>query len=132
MTRVLIVEDDPWIQWMIADDLADRGHAVVTARDGKEALDRVRESRPDVIVLDLVLPRLNGWEFVDRYQASTGGSAIPIIVVSAAHRPDLPVPSSGIVRWLPKPFDMEQLAATIRDLGSPPGAVLPRCPEVTA
>ena len=55
---------------MVADDLADRGHAVLTARDGKEALERPRESRPEVIVLDLM--RLDGWEFADRYQAVAG------------------------------------------------------------
>ena len=131
MTCVLVVEDDPWIQWMIADDLADRGYKVLTARDGKEALHRVRDRRPDIIVLDLMLPRLNGWEFVDRYQAITGGSAIPIIVVSAARRPKLPVASSGFVTWLQKPFDIEQLASTIGELGKQVDATVDRRPQLT-
>ena len=132
MTSVLVVEDDPWIQWMIADDLADRGHAVLTAGDGDEALKRLGETRPDVIVLDLMLPRLDGWEFVDRYPAITGESAIPIIVVSAARNPDLSAASSGIMAWLPKPFDIEQLAATVSKLGKQADASLDPRAEITA
>jgi two-component system, sensor histidine kinase and response regulator len=132
MTCVLVVEDDPWIQWMIADDLADRGHNVLTARDGKEALGRLRNSRPDVIVLDLMLPRLNGWEFLERYQAVTGGSAIPIVVVSAVRNPDLPAVSNEVVTCLPKPFDVEQLAGSVSHASEHADALVDRRPEVRA
>jgi CheY-like chemotaxis protein len=117
MTCVLVVEDDPWIQWMIADDLADRGHTVLTACDGKEALQRLRGTRPEVIVLDLMLPRVDGWEFARRYRTITGASAIPIVVVSSARVPERAATPSGIVRWLSKPFDIEQLESTIVELG---------------
>ena len=60
LTCVLVVEDDPWIQWMIADDLADRGYEVITAQDGLEVLAHVTEIQPDVIVLDLMLQRSSG------------------------------------------------------------------------
>ena len=73
MVRVLVVEDDAWRAWMIADDLADRGYQVSTARDGAEALRRLEAARPDAIVLDLMLPGINGWQFVERYQQCTGG-----------------------------------------------------------
>src|SRR6266702_3485367 len=69
LTCVLVVEDDPWIQWMIADDLADRDYDVKTASDGVEALAQLAEGRPDVIVLDLILPRSSGWDVVERYRA---------------------------------------------------------------
>ena len=75
MARVLVVEDDAWIAWMIADDLADRGYEVSTARDGAEALRCLKITRPDAIVLDLMLPGMNGWDFVERYQERTGGVA---------------------------------------------------------
>jgi CheY-like chemotaxis protein len=128
MTCVLVVEDDPWIQWMIADDLADRGHTVFTASDGKEALERLQATRPEVIILDLMLPRVDGWEFVKRYPAITGGSGIPIVVVSAARNPELPAASGGTITCLPKPFDMEQLARTVTELGNQADAR----PRVTA
>ena len=116
MTRVLVVEDDPWIQWMIADDLADRGYEIMTAQDGVEALERIGEARPDVIVLDLMLPRSDGWELTRDYQSVMGGEVIPIVVVSAARNPALPEASSGVRGCLPKPFDIEELARTVARL----------------
>ena len=116
MTRVLVVEDDPWIQWMIADDLADRGYEIMTAQDGIEALQCIGQARPDVIVLDLMLPRSDGWELTRDYRTVTGGEVIPIVVVSAARNPHLPDASCGIRRYLPKPFDVEELARTVAQL----------------
>ncbi len=116
LTRVLVVEDDPWIQWMIADDLADRGYEIMTAQDGVEALERIGEARPDVIVLDLMLPRSDGWELARDYQTVTGGEVIPIVVVSATRNPDLPDASRGVRRYLRKPFDLEELARTVAQL----------------
>src|ERR687884_1972849 len=106
MARVLVVEDDPWIAWMIADDLAERGYQVTTARDGADALKRLAAARPDAIVLDLMMPGINGWEFVERYQQRTGGRAIPIVIFSAG-RGGFRTPqhkSGGPV--LPKPFGL--------------------------
>ena len=115
VARVLVIEDDAWIAWMIADDLADRGYEVSTARDGAEALRRLRPARPDAIVLDLMLPRVNGWDFVERYQERTGGRVIPIVVVSAAGAvPRLPG-RKGVRNFLSKPFDVEELARAVAD-----------------
>lgn len=101
---------------MIADDLADRGYEITTAYDGVEALERIGEARPDVIVLDLMLPRSDGWQLTRDYQTVTGGGVIPIVVVSAARSPDLPDASRGVRRHLRKPFDMEELASAVAQL----------------
>jgi chemosensory pili system protein ChpA (sensor histidine kinase/response regulator) len=113
LTCVLVVEDDPWIQWIIADELADRGNEVLTARDGVEALERLRQSRPDVMILDLRLPRLDGWELARRYRSLTGGEVVPIVVVSGARAPDPPEAALGVRRYLRKPFDMEELVLAV-------------------
>jgi CheY-like chemotaxis protein len=115
MARVLVVEDDAWIAWMIADDLADRGYQVSTARDGAEALRRLEAARPDAIVLDLMLPGINGWQFVERYQQCTGGWAIPIVIVSAARAVPRSLEHKGVRHFLPKPFDVEQLARSVAE-----------------
>jgi CheY-like chemotaxis protein len=116
LSCVLVVEDDPWIQWIIADDLADRDYNVKTAWDGIEALTQLAEVRPDVIVLDLMLPRSSGWDFVERYQKDAGGDVVPIVVISAARDGAVSLAFPGVERFLPKPFDIEELAQAVDEL----------------
>jgi DNA-binding response OmpR family regulator len=123
VTHVLVVEDDPWIAWMVADELTERGCEVRTATDGAEALHEVEENRPDVIVLDLMLPRMHGWDFVDQYQQHTGGTRLPIIVVSAAGAVPQSMEKRGVRHYLRKPFDLEELARCVTDEGGAPEAV---------
>jgi CheY-like chemotaxis protein len=115
MARVLVVDDDAWIAWMIADDLADRGYEVATARNGAEALKCLAAAPPDAIVLDLMMPGITGWEFVERYQQRTGGRAIPIVIVSAARAVPRSLEHKGVRHFLPKPFDLEQLARSVAE-----------------
>ena len=115
MTHVLVVEDDPWIAWMVADELTDRGCEVRTATDGAEALHELEENRPDVIVLDLMLPTMHGWDFVEQYQQHTGGKRLPIIVVSAAGAVPRSMEKRGVRHYLRKPFDLEELARCVTD-----------------
>jgi DNA-binding response OmpR family regulator len=116
LSCVLVVEDDPWIQWIIADDLTDRAYDVKTASDGVEALAQLAEVRPDVIVLDLILPRSSGWDVVERYQAEAVGDVVPIVVVSAARDAAVLLAFPGVERYLPKPFDLEELAQAVDEL----------------
>ena len=125
MTHVLVVEDDPWIAWMVADELSDRGCEVRTATDGAEALHEVEENRPDVIVLDLMLPKLHGWDFVERYQQHTGGTRVPIIVVSGADRVPHSMEKRGVRHYLRKPFDLDELARCVADEGGSAQPVRP-------
>lgn len=110
---------------MIADDLMDRGYEVVTAGDGIEALECIATIRPDVIVLDLMLPRSSGWALAEQYQTVTGGEVIPIVVVSAARNPTLALGSRGIQRCFPKPFNMQELARAVAELTGAEPAIAP-------
>ncbi len=81
--HVLVVEDDSPIRSMLADLLQDAGYAVAEAADGREALKHLQERRADLIVLDLMLPRMSGWDFLKRSRQLLEDSNIPVLVLSA-------------------------------------------------
>jgi CheY-like chemotaxis protein len=112
--RVLVIEDDDDIRSMVELLLTGEGHGVVCAANGREGLDRVRDGRFDVILLDLKMPLMDGWEFARRYHDS-GGSA-PIVVLSAAQDLERQTREIGAARVLPKPFDLDALVAVVAEV----------------
>ena len=83
MPRILLVEDNEASRDMLSRRLARRGYEVSLAVDGEEALAAVRSSRPDLILMDMDLPVLDGWEAAARLKASPDTQAIPIIALTA-------------------------------------------------
>src|SRR5262249_27418889 len=81
--RILVVDDDDIIRETVAEALQLDGFDVDTARNGAEALDVVRQRPPSGIVLDLMMPIMTGWQFLERCRASQLCSGIPIVVMSA-------------------------------------------------
>ena len=114
--RVLVVEDDLSIAWVVCDDLTSRGHQVVLADNGLEAMKRIEEVRPDAIVLDLMMPVIDGWNFVEHYQEQTGGEVIPIVVVSAARAVPRSLEERGVLCYLAKPFVLDDLANVLTEI----------------
>lgn len=109
--KVLVVEDDRAIREMVIAALAEDGYAVAAARNGAEALDRCRVFSPDVIVLDLMMPEVDGIEFLKR--RPTVGCAAPVIVMSAAlHRQTLPA-EVAIDAFIEKPFALDTFLDTV-------------------
>ncbi len=106
---VLIVEDEDSIREVIRDVLEDRGFRVTSARNGAEALRMLDTIRPDVLVLDLLMPVMHGWDFMESYVEKTDGHAIPIVVVSV--NPALPRSFNrfGVRQVVSKPFDVDVL-----------------------
>jgi two-component system chemotaxis response regulator CheY len=106
---VLVVEDDESIRNVITDVLEDRGFRVIGATNGVDALHRLDEYRPDVMVLDLLMPVMHGWDFMETYAEKTGGDPIPIVVVSV--NPALPRSFNrfGVRGVVAKPFDVDDL-----------------------
>jgi CheY-like chemotaxis protein len=105
--HVLVVDDEPALRELMADALESEGYRVSTASNGSEALEALRLGAPDLIVLDLMMPVLDGWTFIDTY-GEVAGTEIPIIgisaVLSAAATERLK--GLGAVCCLPKPFDL--------------------------
>jgi CheY-like chemotaxis protein len=106
---VLVVEDDESIRNVIIDVLHDHGFGVVSAANGVEALERLEARRPDVMVLDLLMPVMHGWDFMEAYGRRTGGTVIPIVVVSV--NPALPRSFTrfGVRSVIGKPFQVDDL-----------------------
>jgi len=110
---ILVVEDEPRIAAITADYLRHAGYTVVVARDGAEALHRVGASRPDLVVLDLGLPAVDGLEVARTIRA---GSSLPIIMVTArsAEEDRLTGLDSGADDYLTKPFSPRELVARVK------------------
>lgn len=106
---VLVVEDDESIRTVIADVLEERGFRVQGAANGAEALVCLDDTLPDVMVLDLLMPVMHGWDFMEAYAQKTGGNQVPIVVVSV--NPALPRSFNhfGVHSVIGKPFDIDDL-----------------------
>ena len=110
--KVLVIDDDDDFRESIADLLRLRGYQVEVAEDGREALDRVDASMPGVILLDMRMPVMNGWEFARAFRAKHGHPA-PIVVISAAADAQKRASEIGAEDWLGKPFDSHELFAAV-------------------
>jgi CheY-like chemotaxis protein len=85
------------------------------AANGRDALELMRSARPDVVVLDLMMPVLSGWDVLREREVDDVLKGMPVIVVSANRDPELAVAvNSGICAFLPKPFDISALSALVR------------------
>jgi CheY-like chemotaxis protein len=126
MPQILVVEDDDAIRGLVSDVLRDDGYDVSEAANGAEALVCVGDHRPDLIVLDLMMPVMDGWQFVEECHRTAQCDDVPIVVTSASH--DLPrtadrLRSLGVRTCLAKPFDVDGLLALVeRYVASAPAA----------
>jgi DNA-binding response OmpR family regulator len=110
--KVLIVDDEPNIREVVGLYLRRDGHEVVSAADGEEALDLFRSSRPDLVVLDLMLPKMNGLEVCRRMQAER---RVPLIMLTARGAEEERIVGLGIGAddYVVKPFSPRELAARV-------------------
>jgi DNA-binding response OmpR family regulator len=112
--NILIVEDEPALQKTTAAALRLSGHTVAGAETGLEALARVDEQRPDLVLLDLQMPDMDGWEFLRRLRAEPSLLDVPVVIMSAAHRID---PEGLDVQAIfAKPFDLDELLDAVDEL----------------
>jgi CheY-like chemotaxis protein len=107
---VLVVDDDDSICEFLATALSDEGYTVTTARNGRVALARLDQVEPDLILLDMRMPVLNGWEFATHYRARHGPHA-PVVVMTAARDAAGRAAQVQAEAFLAKPFDLDDLLA---------------------
>ena len=112
--HVLIVDDDPVLREFMAQVLMAEGFDTDLARNGRDALDKARDNPPRVIVLDMMMPVMDGWMFRAHQRYCVALAAIPVVILSGVPREHLG--NVGAAAILRKPFDNDQLITAIRAL----------------
>jgi CheY-like chemotaxis protein len=120
--RVLVVDDEPNILYALEETVRDLGFECIAACDGEEALIIARGVKPDLIITDVIMPRLNGYELCERLKAEAATRSIPVVMVTVrAGEKDLGKGSSaGADAYLVKPFHLTDLKQVIDQLLPPP------------
>lgn len=116
MTTILIAEDSATVRRLVESRMTADGYDVVSAEDGEEALARAAEHHPDLIILDKVMPKLDGFEVVRELRASAATSGIPIIMLTdrSSERDVITGLDLGVEEYMPKPFSPRELSMRVR------------------
>ncbi|MCL5291852.1 MAG: response regulator [Actinobacteria bacterium] len=114
--KILVVDDSTSIVNLITVKLAKEGYEVIQAFNGEEALEKAYEERPDLILLDVMMPRLDGKEVCARIKSDPSMAATPIVMLTAVgeFEEQLKGLETGADEYMTKPFDPGQLAAVVR------------------
>ncbi len=113
--RVLVVDDDASIRQFLQMVLADRGYDVVTAEHGQQALEAIQHSPPDLVLLDMRMPVMDGWAFAAAYRERHEPRA-PVVVLTAARDAAQYAGEVQAAAFLAKPFDLKSLLRLIAEI----------------
>ena len=113
---ILVIEDDDSIRDLVTDILQSVGYRVERAADGLQALVKVSVRRPDIIVLDLMMPVMDGWTFLEHFRKNPECSATPVVVTSAYTTLGKTARELHVEAFLAKPFDMDALVGVVERL----------------
>ena len=111
---ILVVDDDASILETVSEILVVEGYSVETATNGREALDKLRRTRPALVLLDMRMPVLDGWGFAREMKAR--GESVPIVVMTAAQDARRWANEIGAAAYVPKPFEVPDLLDTVERL----------------
>ena len=115
---VLVVDDEPQVVWMLQFSLEAEGYQTFAARDGRSALDEVREHHPGLMLLDIMMPVMDGWAVLEELQALPREERPRVIVVSArtSLRDKAKAAELGADAFVTKPFNVDDLLVVLHDL----------------
>lgn len=119
MKKVLVVEDDSALRDVVEEIIEGEGYSVITARDGEEGLQRLADDRPALVISDVMMPRLNGWQLCQAVASTPSLQSIPVIMMTAS-----PNIGGGVgcayAALIAKPIDFDQFLGTITEIiGAP-------------
>lgn len=117
-TSVLVVDDEPQVVWMLQFSLQAEGYETFAARDGRTALAEIRAHRPQVMLLDIMMPVMDGWSVLEQVQTLPAEDRPRVIVVSARSslRDRAKAADLGADAFVPKPFNVDDLLAVLHGL----------------
>jgi CheY-like chemotaxis protein len=118
MPLVLVVDDEFGIRDVLEDLLGDEGYRTASAPDGRAALEKMRAERPDLVLLDYMMPVMNGAALIEAMRQSAELRGVPVVLMSASASATWQhVPASA---YLPKPFELTQVLELVTRLAGPP------------
>lgn len=120
--KILVVDDDPWIAKMLEFVASDAGHVAVVCKDGNDAIEKFAEVMPDLVLLDVVLPKLDGLKVCEHIKKSPIGRLTPVLVFSGIYRDSTEAMKFGADAFVAKPFTPQQIGQQIKQM-------LPLLPE---
>jgi len=117
-TRVLVVDDEPQVLWMLQFSLEAEGYQTYSARDGMSALDEVREHHPSLMLLDIMMPMMDGWTVLENLRRLPEDERPRVVVVSARSslRDRAKAAELGADAFVAKPFNVDDLLGVLHDL----------------
>ena len=115
--KILIMEDEPDALMMLSMALKSAGYVVFGAPDGEEGLKIFREEKPDLVILDVVMPKMDGWEVLQRIKAGLKSKRVPVIMLTGKSEDEDKVKGydHGADFYVTKPYNIQKLLPIIRD-----------------
>lgn len=120
--KILVVDDEPHIVRLLKVNLERAGYLVVTAADGIEALDQVKQEKPDLITLDILMPGKDGWQVIEKLKQDPKTGDIPIFVISQCSDDDSILRGfrEGVACYLTKPFTLLEVLQFVKRIFNQP------------
>ena len=117
-TRVLVVDDEPQVVWVLQFSLEAEGYTTFAARDGVQAMNAIAEHHPQLMLLDIMMPTLDGWSVLEQIGKLPDAKRPRVVIVSALSslRDRARAAELGADAFCPKPFNVEDLIGVVRDL----------------
>ncbi len=112
--KILVIDDDPALTKMVDSFMTAHGYKVIVATDGEEGLAKVKSEVPDLMVLDVQMPRMNGYTFVHECKKIPSALKVPIIVLTAKQGMAEIFKVEGVKEYITKPFAMEKLLESVK------------------
>jgi DNA-binding response OmpR family regulator len=113
---ILVVDDDTAILDMISQILQEENYHVITANNGRAAITRAQQEEPRLILLDLMMPEMNGWQVINELRASPKTRSIPVLLLSARREMAVTAQELGVTSYLEKPFDLDDLLSRVEQI----------------